>query len=308
MSTLNQFDIAKTLRSEIVGRSRDCHGQISTPGVVQSHLDLRSKPVAPTELHRNLEVDTDKVIQAFYDVRDDQRSPDLYVADPSRNRRFLDRCRELGEHASEYAINKTLLNARKANLLKNLKSKPTRFVHERYVFASEFAATELRYRTGASIDDIICDPALAAEFDAIAIKIAPGFTPLQYRWAMLSVRKAGKSKEAKWEPKYEMPRLEDPFPLLSRHFPTLPDERGVYLLLEKSRTLYVHGTRDISRGIELHRQVDFRGVFAECLWDPDPDELLVTFATVPEARLMRPVELRLICERKPLFNIVNAAA
>lgn len=308
MSTLNQFDIAKTLQSEIVGRSRDCHGQVSTSGVVQSYFDLRCKPVAPSEIHHDLDVDTETVVQAFYDVRDDQRSPDLYVADPDRNRRFLDRCGELGERASEYAINKTLLNARKANLLKNLNSKPTRFDHEQYVFASEFAATELRYRTGASIDDIICDPALAAEFDAIAMKIAPGFTPLRYRWAMLSVRKAGRSKEAKWEPEYEMPHFENPFPLFATHSPALPDERGVYLLQERSRTLYVHGTRSISRGIELHRRVDFRGVFAKYLWDPDPDELLVSFAAVAEAKLMRPIELRLICERKPLFNIVNAAA
>jgi len=232
MSTLNQFDIAKTLGSEIVGRSRDSQGQISTPGVVQSYFDLRGKSVAPAEIPDDIGVDKDKVVQAFYDVRDDQRSPDLYVADPDRNRRFLNRCRELGETASNYAINKTLLNA----------------------------------------------------------------------------RKAGKSKDAKWEPEYEMPELENPLPLFASQSPVLPDERGVYLLLEKSRTLYVHGTRNLSRGIELHRHVDFRRTFASFLWDPNPDELQISFATVPEAKLMRPVELRLIFERKPLFNIVNAAA
>lgn len=126
MSTLNQFDIAKTLGSEIVRRTQDCHGQISTPGVVQSYFDLRRKSIAPTKLHHDLDVDTDKVIQAFFDVRDDQRSPDLYVADPGRNRRFLDRCRELGEHVNDYHANKTLLNARKANLLENLNSKHSR--------------------------------------------------------------------------------------------------------------------------------------------------------------------------------------
>lgn len=308
MSTLNQFDIAKTLNSEIVGLSRDCHGQISSAGAVQSYMDLRRKPVAPTELHRDQPVDKDKVVEAFYDVRDDQRSPDLYVADPERNQRFLCRCRDLGEVASDYAVNKTLLNARKNNLLKNLNSIRTTFNHEEYVFASEFAATELRYRTGASIDDIICDPELAAEFDSIAMKIAPGFTPLRYRWALLSVRKAGRSKQTKWEPQYVMPNFEEPVPLLSEQLSALPDDPGVYLLLEKSRTLYVHGTRNLNRGVKFHRHADYRGLFDECLWDPNPDELFVSYATILKKQLVRPVERRLIDERKPLFNIVNTAA
>lgn len=307
MSTLNQFEIAKTLRSEIVGRLRDFHGQISTAGVAQSFIDLRSKCVSPKEIHDNAESETDNIIQAFIDVRDEPHSPDVYVADPARNKRFIDRCRALGERASDYTLNKALLNARKANRLKDLNSKPLRWNHERYVFASEFAATELRYRTGATVDDIICDPDLAAEFDAIAMRIAPGFTPFRYRWAMLSVRKAGKPQGAKLILADSLPPFEEPFQLLSDDPPPLPAKRGVYLLLENTRTLYVHGTKDLSRGIELHRHIDFRRVFAKSLWNPNPKELLVSYAMIPEATLLRPIELWLISERKPLFNIVNAA-
>lgn len=307
MTTLNQFDIAQSLGSEIIGRSIDHHGQISVPSVAQNFLELRTKSVSPSEVHGDAEADTDRVITAFYDVRSDRGSPDLYVADPDRNRQFLKRCRDLGEQASDYVINKALLNARKANLLKGLNSQRTTFDHSEYVFASECAATELRYRTGASVDDIICDPELAAEFDAIAERISPGFPSLRYRWALLSVRKAGNSRTAKWKPEYEMPKLEPPVPLFADVKSAFPEERGVYILLEKSRTLYVHGAKQLCEEIDRHRQVDFRRIFAECLWEPNLDNLFVSYAAIAERELVRPVEYRLIEERKPLFNIVSAA-
>lgn len=301
MPTLNQFEIAKALRSEMVGRISDYTGQICSTAVAQSFMDLRSKRVAPREIHSDKETDTDMITRAFFDVRDDQRSPDVYVADPVRNGRFLERCRQLGACSSEYALNKALLNARKANRLKNLQSRPLRLNHERYVFASEFAATELRYRTGATVDDIICDPSLAKEFDDIAAKIAPGFTSLEYRWAMLNVRKSGRDKTP-----FVMPQFKEPIQLLSDTL-SLPASRGVYVLSDQSRTLYVHGTANLNGGIALHRQLDFGSAFANRLWNPNPNDLLVSYAMIPEAKFLRPIELRLISERKPLFNIISAA-
>ena len=39
------------------------------------------------------------------------------------------------------------------------------------------------------LDQVICDPDLAQEFDNHAARLAPGYTPLEYRWAALGLRK-----------------------------------------------------------------------------------------------------------------------
>ncbi|MEK6237959.1 MAG: hypothetical protein N2C14_24875 [Planctomycetales bacterium] len=87
----------------------------------------------------------------------------------------------------------------------------------------------------------------------------------------------------------------------------MPDDRGVYLLSEQSRTLYIHGTKHLRGDVERHRKVDFRGAFANSIWTPDPDNLFVAYAVTPTSELMKQVESRLIRERKPLFNIPRAA-
>src|SRR5260370_37589550 len=42
---------------------------------------------------------------------------------------------------------------------------------------------------GCSLDDLLCDPELANKLDSIASSFAPGFSPLQYRWAARTIRK-----------------------------------------------------------------------------------------------------------------------
>jgi hypothetical protein len=305
MSKLNHFAIARILDSEILGPVSPGHGQLGSLQVFEDVFDTRRKPVAPDEFHCGEIVDMDVVVQAFHDARDDRKSPDFYVAEPDRNRRFIQRCRALGIQASEYAINKTLLNARKANRLKGLNSERTTLNHDDYAFASEFAATEIRYRTGASVDDIICDPELRSEFDQIASRMAPGHSPLEYRWALLSIRKAG--KQVKWEAEYDMPVLSPPTPLFSNAVEDVPPNLGVYLLLEQQRPLYARGVRDVHHGVELHRCEEFLTPLLDRLWRPSPDDLLFSYATLPKRKLVRPVEQKLIREKRPLFNIPVAA-
>jgi hypothetical protein len=184
MSDINHFAISSILDSEIVGRVKFGHGQIGSLADAQRYFDLLSVTESPAVLHRNEEVDVQRVIEAFHAVRNargDRGSSDLYVADPERNALFLAKCRELGLTCSDYLLNKTLLTARKNRLLRGLRSVRTPSRHEDYAFACEFAATELKYKTGASIDDIVCDPRLASRFDAIARKLAPEFTSFRHR-------------------------------------------------------------------------------------------------------------------------------
>ena len=137
------------------------------------------------------------VIRAFLEVRE-SHSTDYVVADPGLNRRFLRRCRELGAVGTDFDLNWALFNARKSRYLTDL-PKTKRYTVSRsdeFDYASEMA---IRYvqrhvqeeeKRDVSLDKIICDPDLAAEFDRIAGQLASGFTPLEYRWVALGLRKA----------------------------------------------------------------------------------------------------------------------
>jgi hypothetical protein len=312
MSRINHFTISSILNSEIVGRAKFGHGQIAAQGDGQRYFDLLGAEESPAVAHGDEKVNVHEVVKAFLAVREarrDQRSSDLYIADPERNAQFLAKCRAIGIQASDYTINKMLLYARKNSYLTGLKSARTSFDHEEYAFASEFAATELKYRRGASIDDILCDPKLAREFDSIAQKLAPGFSSLEYRWAILSIRKAGRQYKLKSD--FRTPKLTERFRLVKDSLENLPMQNGVYLLCEKEKPLYARSTVSLRHGVELHRNPQLLSAIAGKLWRPDLDSLLVAYAVLPDNSpkgVLRPVEKKIVEEKRPIFNVPRSAA
>ena len=60
---------------------------------------------------------------------------------------------------------------------------------ELFIFASEIAGRKVSEDSQCSLDDLLCDPELAARFDQYAKLISPGYSSFQYRWAALTVRK-----------------------------------------------------------------------------------------------------------------------
>ena len=305
MASVNQYDISAILHSEIAGNVRFGHGQIDSLGDVQRYLNLLHVERSSAKLNRAARANADLVAKAFRAVRnarDDRGSLDLYVADPARNAEFLAKCRELGVSESPYVINKTLFGIRKSGRLKGLHSKRTSINYEEFAFASEFAATELRYETGATIDDILCEPSLALRFDAIARRLAPGHSSFEYRWAMLSIRKLQHRRAVC------VPPLTTTFSLVSDPIDSVPNTLGVYLISERTRPLYARATEHLRHGIDLHRQPQCLEALSGEFWQPEPKTFTVSYATLPEKKLLRPVEHRLIEEEKPIFNILRSAA
>jgi len=317
MDQINHFAISAILNSEIVGRFKAGHGQIGSLRDPQRYFDLLGAVQSPAVVHAAEVLDERLVKKAFLDVRKargDQGSPDLYVADPERNGAFLARCRELDVTASTYRLNKALLYLRKQGLLKGLHSVRTSIDYGDFAFASEFAATELKYRTGASIDDILCDSALSSEFESIARKVMPGFTAFQYRWALLSIRKAG--RKAEWRPEYTEPAFSRQVNLVNDSqakladdpLESVPNDSGIYLLCERDRPLYARSTKNLRHGVELHRRPEALSAMTDGFWKPNLDDLIVRFAILPKRQPLRPAELRVIEEKKPIFNVSRSAA
>ena len=286
------------------------HGQIASLGDAQRYFDVLASNERPASQHQSSNIDVDLLKDAFFAARaafKDRGSTDLYIADPNRNGVFLANCRRLGIRASDDKINKMLFNARKNKLLTGLKSQRTSIEYGEFAFASEFAATQLRYKAGASIDDILCDPALASQFDTIAQKVTPGFSSFEYRWAILSIRKSG--RHHKLPARFRLPRFTTGFRLLHDPIERIPNRSGVYLLYERQKLLYTRSAVDLRHGVELHRNTDILKAINEKLWRPNPNDFIVEFATVAgPISFLQAIERKLVEERHPVFNIPRSAA
>ena len=174
-------------------------------------------------------------------------SADRVVADPALNEQFADACRKLGIVGDPRTWNILLFRLRKSGRLSHLKTtRRTTFSWEdcdRYLFAGEIALqTMLDKGNAASLDDILCDPSLASEFDQIARQFAPGRTSLDYRWAALKLRKQAKTARSRGAVLVPPSRLGKVIPLeeLRHQLPQIPKQPGVCIVSSnRSHKLYV---------------------------------------------------------------------
>jgi len=249
---------------------------------------------------------TTTVVSAFMASRDGF-SPGRVVADPDINRIFQKKCLAEQPQLSTKDANKRLLNARKAGLLKGIKSrKRTTFKDEDdYRYAAEIAVRFLEKRDDVSLDDIICDPVLAGKFDAIASRICPGYTSLQYRWAALNLRKSSKLKPEL------MSHVMRPVgvklgPISDLVLSELPSEQGLYIFYGKKYTLYVGEASNLRIRIEKHLDHSDNKELARWFWEngfADANLEIQQLEGNTKKKVRRALEAELIRSRHPLFNV-----
>lgn len=140
------------------------------------------------------------LIEAFRRVNQDY-SLDRVVADPQLNAALGDECKRLGLPGDIRWWNRNLFRARKAGLLSHIptgrRTELSWEICDSFLFASEIAWKQLLDRGCQSLDEILCDPDTAAEFDRLAALLAPEFTSLDYRWGALKLRKESKRARAR---------------------------------------------------------------------------------------------------------------
>jgi len=249
------------------------------------------------------------LIQAFGEVRDGY-SVDRVIADPQLNRKFLRRCRELGLSGTDYALNWELMNARKAKKLSHLpktKSYTVRGTDE-FEYASELAIRFLERTQNASLDKIICDPELAEEFDKYAERLAPGFSPLEYRWVALGLRKAGRrSSRAQ---RIEEPALERLGRVASFRLREVPDTGGLYLFSTDKERVFLSQTDNLRHRLERHMEVSDSHGLPDWLWNVKKNPLQIGIASLPDVTrsLRQAIELLLVKQWKPILNFVRRVA
>ncbi|HRX79009.1 MAG TPA: GIY-YIG nuclease family protein [Pirellulaceae bacterium] len=246
------------------------------------------------------------LVEAFDAVRDGYPA-DRVVADPMLNEPFISECRRRGLHHAPAVLNHSLLNLRKrGGLTGKPRSKRTHFTNEDdYRFASEMAARFLERREGISLDNVLCDPDLAKEFDRLAADIAPGFSPLQYRWAALNLRKA-RRLEPEVAARIAPPVAVQKFRAVALDLADVPVDQGLYLFFASKQLLYVGESENLRSRLKKHLDHSDNKGLARWLWEFGADELHIevqVLAANTDTRVRKALELELIRSREPIFNV-----
>jgi hypothetical protein len=199
------------------------------------------------------------VVEAFAAVHNGW-SVDRVLLDPALNGPFLDACLALGTVASRFELNWALLGARKNGRLASTATSrrfglPAARLEE-FAFASEMVARRVQdrqwqaYQRAVSLDRIFCDPLLAEEFDALAAQLGAGYSPLEYRWAALALRKGHRSSDGLR--KLRTGDFEDVGPTREVRVGQLPKAGGVYCFSCEGVPVYAGHARSLRRQVELH--------------------------------------------------------
>jgi len=244
--------------------------------------------------------------KAFLAIRDGF-SPDVIVADAGLNQQFIAECRRFGAMEPESVLNAQLLNLRKARGLEGYPtSKRVKVTNQNeYRFASEIAVRLLERRYAVTLDQVLCDRSLAAEFDEVAASIAPGFTSFEYRWAALALRKRRKLRpellsrvviaESVRSVKVSGLLLEE-----------VPLRAGLYFFFNTSGPLYVGETDNLRKRIRKHLEHSDNKNLAQWLWGHGIEELHVELHVLPDGastKIRKALEAELIVSRQPVFNV-----
>jgi len=181
---------------------------------------------------------------------------------------------------------------------------------DEFEYASELAVRFLQEAQDVSLDQIICDPDLASQFDTYASRLAPGFSPLEYRWAAFALRKGGRLGEKQ---KQEMGALPDlgPFKNVSSvRLKSVPENEGIYLFRSSEEAVFLGQTDNLRHRLERHLAVSDSKGLPEWLWDVKCNPLLVGIASLPGTgrSKRRAIEVALAKQFRPVLNFARLVA
>jgi DNA modification methylase len=264
-STANGRKLGNVALHESVRGSEELSDCSREPTVRRHEPANRSLAVNDVELAINSRPNLrdllrDAIVEAFFSAHEGY-SIDWLLASPTLQDAFHNACREAGLIGGPADWNRELLRVRKTGGFpkrgKTKKATVTDDELDAYSFAAEIAWRLTSDKFGApSLDEILCNPDKAAYFDRTAKRFAPGFEPVQYRWAALRLRKASRGlvDEVKQYhfvfAKRDFGRLQ----LWARFSPNRCEgDRGIYLLQGWNKeALFIGATPDLGRRLAQH--------------------------------------------------------
>jgi len=229
-----------------------------------------------------------------------EHSTDHLLCNAELNKEFITACKDQGLSGNAFAYNRLLLRLRKAGRLPRV-SRPTKRLTfaemDGYSFASEIAMRVMELEYNFTLDDVLCWPEIAQEFDRVAQQFAPDISTFDLRWAALAIRKrASKSKGLagkqfkSWRNKELPPRIPlENFSSKEYEYP------GVYIVNGNDQDLYVGETLNVGSRVDGI----IESVLAHGSWnDLNPSSLRI----IPKEVNMHGLQAVLVLRNKPLLN------
>jgi site-specific DNA-methyltransferase (adenine-specific) len=271
---------------------------------------LATLPSPIVARRRNTKAEIDQgILEAYFATRDGFSS-DRVIADGDLNREFLSLCERLGVPGQPVDWNRGLLKLRKASRLSGLpRSRKTAIAPtemDRCEFACEIAIQEFWIK-GCSLDDLLCDPAMANEFDTRVRCVGkPDMASLHIRWTALKIRKRARDAREKCK------ALESPIAAprtahlaCDLNIQEVPSAPGLYWLqsADRTRRLYVGKTQNLQQRFRLQIQdstFDF--------WGTPANELEIRFIQAEPEVALAGHQSHWISKWQPLGNYSKLAA
>jgi site-specific DNA-methyltransferase (adenine-specific) len=235
-----------------VGRATPARRRERTQRVCASPVVVRANATLGQVAVANREYAT-AIAEAFI-ASHQGYSADRVIADPALNEQFLENCERLSIPGNPADWNRWLLNLRKRGGIEAIDtSRRTRIPFDQiaqYVYASEISWRLLENEGGRSLDEILCDPGLAKQFDHVASRIAPGRSPFEYRWGALALRKDVAKGNAILD-QVRARLVHQEFPLEARA--SFPTARAHYVISVGETQLYVGFADDLANCLFFER-------------------------------------------------------
>ncbi|MCD6326908.1 GIY-YIG nuclease family protein [bacterium] len=252
------------------------------------------------------------VVERAFRLAHDGYSVDEVLICNRLNRRFIQCCLNELPDAAPVELNWALLNLRKTGQLGAVATRRIRVCYSEILHVAEIAARHMQDRYDLNVDRILCDPDHLAEFDRIAMGVAPGVSSYIVRKAALKLRKTRKLRPEL------VPRLTDSWGRrvfylhggdLVEASNTVPRCPGIYIFIDPSGYLYIGEASNLRRRIRKHLDHSDSKSLARHLWRHGYRDIQIeihAFSPESDARLVknrRAYESDLIASRNPRFNI-----
>ncbi len=290
--------------------TREGKSLVDAPG--KKRIRNKDEVLAPRQIPTEHEISRAQslfekgLLEAFGKVNEGY-SLDRVIADPDLNSALAEHCRLLGLPGEARTWNHVLFNLRKRGRMSGIPTRCRTYIDERYydefIFASEIAWRELIEKGAKSLDDILCDPALAAEFDQAAARYAPDFKPLDYRWAARKLRKIAHTARTRAEV-LRPANFQEPISAFEEASEQAPQSPGVYLVSSggKRRIHYAGGALSLKKRFEVQFKLERKSVW------PEGDLRVRFFTTDADFADLIAYQSIFISKFKPRLNSESLAA
>ena len=254
------------------------------------------RPVLP------MDEDTRKGIVDAYRKSCEGHATDFILCDPELNQRFVSACRKNSLPGDASIWNRLLLRIRKSGGLPKT-DRPRQWITawdtDLCRAASEAAMQLLCLDFALTLDEILCSPVAAAEFDQLAGRFCgpAKASAFELRWAALAIRKrASKSRKLAMQRIQHWPRrLPQAIPLAQCVCPRY-EHPGVYVVAVDRDSLYVGETLNIRQRVEQILGTDS--------WMNFRPQSIQVIETRDQQQEQHGLQSHLIGQRNPILNSV----